>query len=77
MLWLKKNGYYKDFKAGIERDGRNFIKTLNDMHVSRIVARCLLEVYPGFATSEAEARKFLNAQFPPKEDTEAPSSPSE
>src|SRR5258708_10377971 len=38
------------------------------MYVSRVLAESLLEVYPAFANSAAEARGLLKAQYPNKED---------
>jgi hypothetical protein len=68
VLWLKQNGYYKDVKAGVERSGRDFTKELHNMYVSQVLAQSLLDVYPGFATSAAEARSLLKAQYPNRED---------
>src|SRR5438105_1141644 len=68
VLWLMQNGYYKDVKAGVERNGRDFTKELNNMYVSPVLAQSLLEIYPGFTTSAAEARNLLRAQYPNKED---------
>ena len=68
VLWLMQNGYYEDVKAGVERSGRNFAKELNNMYVSQMLAQSLLEVYPEFATSAADARLLLKTQFPNKED---------
>src|SRR6266568_1771550 len=68
VLWLMQNGYYKDVKAGVERSGRDFEKELHNMYVSPVLAQSLLEVYPEFATSAAEARNLLKAQYPNRED---------
>jgi len=68
VLWLMQNGYYKDVKAGVERSGRDFEKELHNMYVSPVLAQCLLEVYTDFATSAAEARNLLKAQYPNRED---------
>ncbi len=68
VLWLMQNGYYKDVRVGIERNGRDFAKELNNMYVSPVLAESLLATYPGFASSAAEARSLLKAQYPNKED---------
>ena len=68
VLWLMQNGYYEDVKAGVERSGRDFAKELHNMYVSPVLAQSLLDVYPGFATSAAEARNLLKAQYPNRED---------
>ncbi len=68
VLWLMQNGYYKDVKMGVERNGRDFAKELNNMYVSPALAESLLATYPGFASSAAEARSLLKAQYPNKVD---------
>ena len=68
VIWLMQNGYYKDVKASVERNGRDFAKELNNMYVSPALAESLLATYPGFAISAAEARSLLKAQYPNKED---------
>jgi hypothetical protein len=68
VLWLMQNGYYHDVRTGVERSGRDFAKELHNMYVSPVLAQSLLDVYPGFATSAAEARNLLRAQYPNKED---------
>ncbi len=68
VIWLIQNGYYKDVRTSVEQSGRDFAKELNNMYVSPVLAQSLLDVYPGFATSAAEARNLLRAQYPNKED---------
>ena len=68
VLWLIQNGYYEDVRAGVERSGRDFAKELHNMYVSPVLAQSLLDVYPGFATSAAEARNLLKEQYPNRED---------
>src|SRR6266852_1369270 len=68
VIWLMQNSYYRDVRASVERSGRDFAKELNNMYVSPVLAQSLLDVYPGFATSAADARNLLKAQYPNKED---------
>jgi len=68
VLWLMQNGYYVGVKAGVERSGRDFEKELQNMYVSPVLAQSLLDVYPEFATSAAEARNLFKAQYPNRED---------
>ncbi len=68
VIWLMQNGYYRDVKAGVEQRGQNFARELNNMYVSPVLAQSLLDVYPGFATSAADARNLFKAQYPNKED---------
>src|SRR6266699_3259158 len=56
VIWLMQNGYYKDVKTGVEQRGQNFARELNNMYVSPVLAQTLLDIYPEFASSPAEAR---------------------
>lgn len=68
VLWLMQNSYYKDVKASVERNGRDFAKELNNMYVSPVLAQSLMDVIPGFAHGTAEARSLLRMQYPNRED---------
>src|SRR5258708_6611810 len=68
VIWLMQNGYYRDVKAGVEQSGQNFARELNNMYVSPVLVPILLNVYPRSATSAAEPRNLLRAQYPNKED---------
>ena len=67
-LWLKKNGIYDQVGTAVEAEGREFLRELNDLYVSPLIARALLEADSNFATSEKEARATLRAQFPKPKD---------
>ncbi len=64
VLWLKREDLHEAVKRGVESRGRDFGKETNNMYVSPHLAGSLLAAYPGFATSEAEARSLLKAQYP-------------
>jgi hypothetical protein len=64
VLWLKQEGYYEAVKNGVEEQGRDFGAELRSMYSSPALARCLLDVYPQFAGSEADAHQLLKAQYP-------------
>ncbi len=67
-IWLKKNGIYDSVAASVEGKGRTFAKELNDLYVSPLIAKALLQADPSFAANEQEAKAALRAQFPkPKE----------
>ena len=68
VIWLMQSNYYKDVKAAVERNGRDFAKELNNMYVSPALAQSLIDVIPGFAKGTAEARSLLKEQYPNKED---------
>ena len=66
-LWLKKEGIFDKVKNAIEAAGRNFLKELNDLYVSPVIAKAVLAADPDFAADEQEARGALRAQFPRRE----------
>lgn len=68
VIWLRQNGYYDAVKAGVETSGKDFAKELNNMYVSPVLAGSLLAVYPEFASSSAEARSLLKAQYSNRDD---------
>ena len=53
----------RDAAGAADRD-REFRRELNDLYVSPLIARALLDADPHFAGSEKEARAALRAQFP-------------
>ena len=67
-LWLRKNGIYDQVCAAVEAGGRNFRRELNDLYVSPLIAKALLEADPNFADNEKGARAALRAQFPKPKD---------
>ena len=67
-LWLRKNRIYDTVRERVEADGREFRRELNDLYVSPLIARALLEADPGFADGEREARTALRVQFPKPDD---------
>lgn len=67
-LWLKKNGFYDKVRKSVESAGKDFIRELQDLYVSPLLAKALLAADPGFAPAETQARATLRAQFPVVED---------
>ncbi len=67
-LWLLKNGLYKKVSDAVEAAGKDFIRELQDLYVSPIIAKALLSVDPSFAPDERQARATLRAQFPVVDD---------
>ncbi|WP_166395201.1 BREX system P-loop protein BrxC [Rubrobacter marinus] len=68
VLWLKQNDLFDTLKERVEADGRGWRAELSNLFVSRHIPRILLELSPGFASSEAEARQTLKAQYPERQD---------
>jgi hypothetical protein len=63
-LWLKKEGIYEKVRQLVESAGKDFIRELQDLYVSPLLAKTLLAVDPGFAPEEKQVRSTLRAQFP-------------
>jgi len=63
-LWLKKEGIYDKVRNLIETAGKDFIRELQDLYVSPLLAQALLTVDPSFAPDEKQVRATLRAQFP-------------
>jgi len=67
-LWLQKNGIYEKVSKAVAAAGKDFLRELQDLYVSPILAKALLTVDPGFAPDEKQARATLRAQFPVADD---------
>jgi len=65
-LWLHDQGWFEKVKGAIEGAGKQWQSELNNLYVSKHIANALLACDPGFASTEAEARNTLKAQFPPR-----------
>ena len=67
-LWLKKNAIYDRVSLAVAAQGRDFRSELNDLYVSPLIAKALLEADSAFAGSERDARSALREQFPRQDD---------
>jgi hypothetical protein len=65
-LWLHEHGWLEQVQKEVAAAGKTFDREINDLYVSPVIALAILKSSPGFATSEAEARQSLRAQFPPQ-----------
>jgi hypothetical protein len=65
-LWLHSLGQLDKVKAAVEAAGKTFDRELNNLYVSAPVAKAVMASNPGFASSEADAKQLLKAQFPPQ-----------
>ena len=66
-LWLKRDGIYDQVRSHIEDAGKDFLKELNDLYVSPLIAKALLNADPGFAENAKKAREVIRTQFPRKD----------
>ena len=65
-LWLREHGWLDTLTSHVSAAGKKFDREINDLYVSPVIAPALLKCAPGFASSDAEARQALRAQFPPQ-----------
>ena len=63
-LWLRRQGIYDQVQAHIEGAGKAFLKELNDLYVSPLIADALLAADPTFAENQKNVRAAVRAQFP-------------
>ncbi len=68
VLWLKHEGLFEPLVSALNAAGRTLAQELPHMYVSNHLAKALLEVRPGMASNEPEARQLLKAQFPQVQD---------
>ena len=62
-LWLRRNNIYDQVRTVVEEGDCDFLRELNDLYVSPVIARALLEVDPHFSSSEKDVRATLRDQF--------------
>ncbi len=65
-LWLHSLGQFEKVRTAVEAAGKTFDRELNNLYVSGPIARAVMSTDANFATSEAETRQLLKAQFPPQ-----------
>jgi hypothetical protein len=65
-LWLHDQGWFDKVKGATEGAGKQWQSELNNLYVSKHIANALLACDASFASTEAEARNTLKAQFPPR-----------
>ncbi len=64
VIWLKSYGHCEKVRSAVKNAGRDWHRELRAMYVSPIIADALLKADPSFASSPAEAKSLLKAQFP-------------
>jgi len=68
VLWLKKQGIFEQVKAKVEADDGNWNDELEDLYVSRSIARALLDIDSTLGSDIKEVRKLLREQYPNVQD---------
>lgn len=64
VFWAKREGIYDELKALVEASGRDFRKEIENLFVSRILAKSVLELIPDLAENEMKLKELFKAQFP-------------
>jgi hypothetical protein len=63
-FWLRQQGWLDDVRAHVEAAGKDWLRELNNLHVSPLIAQAVLEAHPDFAADEKEVRRAIIQQFP-------------
>ena len=63
-FWLRGRGLLGRIRAAVEAAGRPWLRELNDLYVSPVIAEALIDADPAFAPDAAAARQVLVQQFP-------------
>lgn len=65
VMWLKEEKVFDQVKASVESAGKDWLRELNAMHVSPVLAKAILDHVKGFPASDpASVGDRLNTQFP-------------
>ena len=64
-FWLRDEGALDAVRAAVEGTGRDWLRELNNLYVSPILAQAVVEAVPGFAGDVKTAMQAVLGQFPP------------
>lgn len=64
VCWAKREGIYDALKALIEAAGKDFKKEIENLFVSSVLAKSVLELRPQIAENEVKLKDLFKAQFP-------------
>ena len=64
-FWLREQGLLDGVRAAVEGAGKDWLRELDNLYVSPVVAGALVAADPGFAADVRAARQLLIRQFPP------------
>ena len=63
-FWLRGEGLLDRVRTSVEAQGRTWEGELNNLYVSPVIAKAVMEASPGFAEDVKSARQLLIGQFP-------------
>ena len=63
-FWLREQGLLETVRGAVEAADKVWLSELNNLYVSPVIARALIDADPGFAADLQSARQVLIHQFP-------------
>ena len=63
VIWLKQQGIEEQVKQEVEAAGKDWLKELNALFMSPVIAKALLSAKPDLASDEKELRDLLRAEY--------------
>lgn len=68
LNWAIREGIHDHLKSAVEAAGRDFRKEVENLFVSTILAKAILELLPEMAENEMKLKELFKAQFPRMEE---------
>ena len=64
-FWLREQGLLDRVRAAVEAAGKDWLRELNNLYVSPVIADAIIAADASFAADVKAARQLLTKQFPP------------
>ncbi|MBW6491485.1 MAG: BREX system P-loop protein BrxC [Lentimicrobium sp.] len=64
VYWAMGEGIYENLKASVEAAGKDFKKEVENLFVSTVLAKSVLELLPEMAENDMKLKELFKAQFP-------------
>ena len=64
-FWLREQGLLDGVRAAVQAAGKDWLRELNNLYVSPVIADAIIVADAGFAADARAARQLLTQQFPP------------
>ncbi|MBL8695658.1 MAG: BREX system P-loop protein BrxC [Planctomycetes bacterium] len=64
-FWLRENGWLERVRGEVESKGKMWLSELNNLYVSPLLARALIQCDANLGRNEVEVRSAIRMQFPP------------
>ena len=63
-FWLRDQGTLDSVRTAVEQAGKNWLRELNNLYVSPVIAEALIQGDPSFAADLKDVRQVIVSQFP-------------